>query len=67
MPIKKFEDESLCEQLPRFILPRVILNPVLKVRFGDWLLGWLLRPLVGSLLGWLLGSLLGSVFVCLLD
>ncbi|KAK7104482.1 patched domain-containing protein 3-like [Littorina saxatilis] len=31
VPTKNFEDESICEKLPRYILPRLILNPIVKV------------------------------------
>ncbi|XP_025111120.1 patched domain-containing protein 3-like [Pomacea canaliculata] len=34
IPAKNWEDESACEKLPRRVLPRIILNPVVKVILG---------------------------------
>ncbi|KAL8600703.1 hypothetical protein ACOMHN_057293 [Nucella lapillus] len=31
VPTHEFEDESVCEKLPRYLLPRIILNPMYKV------------------------------------
>ncbi|XP_076462743.1 patched domain-containing protein 3-like [Babylonia areolata] len=49
VPTREFEDESICEKLPRFLLPRIILNPICKVLILLGLCGVLGASIYGAI------------------